>query len=296
MPGRLRAAASLVAVASLAGVTACLSGDEFDPLVPPETSSTLPTSTTVAPDYSTVPLAVVPGTTTTAPVAVGPGPATLAGRVEGPDGPVAGAMVRAERLVGDDVASVDVVAGEDGAWTLPGVLGGRYRVRAWRQPDLAAVEPKLLFVAIGGAEGVVVTVERFPPVLVDTAVAPDPPTVGERTSLRVRVATQEVDGEGVVRSVPRPAVPVAVQPGAGWAVEPPPTGLTDEAGNVTFVLVCRLPGPQSLTVTLAPGEVFPVTPPPCQPPAPPETTAPVDTTVPATPGSTPPRSTPTTSR
>ncbi|MBW3645856.1 MAG: carboxypeptidase-like regulatory domain-containing protein, partial [Actinobacteria bacterium] len=261
MRRRRRPPASLLAVVALVAATACLSGDEFDPLVPPETSSTLPTSTTVELDYSTVPLAAVPGTTTTAPVVVGPGPATLAGRVDGPDGPVPGAVVRAERLVGDEVASVDVVAGDDGTWTVAGVLGGRYRVRAWRQPDLATVEPQLLFVGAGGADGVVVTVERFPPLVVDIAVAPDPPTVGERTSLRVRVATQEVDGEGVVNSVPRPAEPVVVQPGTGWAVEPPFAAVTDEAGNATFVLVCRMPGPQLLNVTLSSGEAFPITPP-----------------------------------
>ncbi|MBW3548466.1 MAG: carboxypeptidase-like regulatory domain-containing protein [Actinobacteria bacterium] len=291
MHRRRRSPANLLAAAAVAGLvagTACLSGNEFEPLVPPTTSSTLPTNTTVAVDYSTVPLAAVPGTTTTAPVVVGPGPATLAGRVDGPDGPVAGAVVRAERLVGDEVASVDVVAGEDGTWTVAGVLGGRYRVRAWRQPDLATVEPQLLFVGAGGTDGVVVTVERFPPLVIDTAVAPDPPTVGERTSLRVRVATQEVDGEGVVVAVPRPAVPVSVQPGTGWALEPPPAAVTDEAGNVTFVLVCRMPGPQMLTVTLGSGEVLPITPPDCQPPAPPETAVPGDTTVPGGPGPSPP--------
>jgi hypothetical protein len=295
MAGRRRPPAALVAVVALVVVTACLSGNEFDPLVPPPTGSTLPSDTTLPADYSTVPLAVVPGTTTTAPVAVGPGPVTLTGRVDGPDGPVGGATVRAERLVGDQAAGVDVLTGEDGTWAVTGVLGGRYRVRAWRQPDLATVEPQLLFAGGGGAGDVVVTVERFPPLVVDTAVAPDPPVVGQRTSLRVRLATQEVDGDGVVNATPRAAVPAMLQPGTAWALEPPGVGLTDETGSITFVVACRLPGPQRLNLVLGGGEVVPLTPPDCQPPPPPpEATDPTGAPQGPGPGPTTPASTTTT--
>ena len=269
----LRGAAAVL-VAAVAG--GCWSGDVLDPLPVPATVSTVPTTTTGRGDSSGVPLAPVEGTTTTSAVVVGPGAAVLAGRVDGPDGPVAGATVLLERLVGGDAARLGVVTGADGTWQAPDVLGGRYRVRTWRQPDLAGTEPQLFFVAGTGTAELVLRVEAVAAGEVDLAVAPDPPVVAERTNVVVRVAARTVDGEGVVRTVPRPGVIVTLAAASGWAADSPLSALTDEAGSATFTLVCQAPGEHGLLATVGPDRIVPLSPPECvqPPPAVPETTGP----------------------
>jgi hypothetical protein len=254
--------------------SACVGGDPFEPLVVPPPNPDVTTTTTAPPDYRGVALAPVEGTTTTSEVVVRPGSATVAGRVDGPDGPVPGATVRLERLVGDASAVLDVSTGDDGTWQAPGVLGGRYRVRAWRSPDLAAVEAQVLFVPGGETTTVGLVVERFRPTVVDLAVAPDPPPVGEPTNVVVRVSSRVVDDDGVVRAVPLPGVGVALSSAAAWSVRGSEVATTGPAGSATFTLVCGRPGPQPLTVTLAPAEVFPLAPPDCVAPVPPSPPSP----------------------
>ena len=261
------ARAALVAVAL--AVTSCSGGDPFEPLPVPVTNPQASTTTTAPPDFSGVALAPVEGTTTTSEVLIGPGPATLAGRVDGPDGAVALATVRLERLVGDAVATLDVTTDDDGGWQAANVLGGRYRVRAWRAPYLASLEPQILFVG-GGTTEVMMVVERFRATVVDLAVAPDRPRVGGRTNVLVRVSSQVVGDDGVVRVAPRPGVEVVLAADGRWSSQGPVQALTDSAGGATFTLVCGAPGFQALTATIAPGEVFPLAPPECVVPPPPD--------------------------
>lgn len=268
----VRVAALVSALTTL--VTACVGGDPFEPLAVPPPSPDLSTTTTAPPDYRGVALAPVEGTTTTTEVEMGPGPAALAGRVDGPDGPVAGATVRLERLVGDASGMLDVTTGDDGTWRAGDVLGGRYRVRAWLAPELAAIEPQILFVAGNETTSVDFVVERFRPTVVDLAVAPDPPVVGTPTNVLVRVASQVVDDTGVVRVSPRPGQAVVLGAGGSWSLLGSEVATTGSAGSVTFTLVCRSPGPQPLMVTLAADEVFPLAPPDCVAPAPPDSPPP----------------------
>ena len=268
MRGRPPLAAVAVAVVALGG---CFSPDELEPLPAPSTVVTGPTTTAAPPaDHRGVVLPPVEGTTSTTAVVIAPGAALVRGRVDGPDGPVEGATVRVERMVGDASAGLDVLTGPDGTWEATGVLGGRYRVRAWRPPDLAALEAQVLFVAGTGTADVVIPVERFSAPAVDLALAPDPPQVGQRTSVVLRIAERLVDAEGVVREMPRSGVAVSLGASSGWAAESPLVGVTGDAGTVTFILVCRSPGPQGLIATVAPDQIVPLDPPECAAPAPPE--------------------------
>src|SRR4051812_7852675 len=71
-------------------------------LVPPVPATVVLETSTTAPDLTGVGLAAVAtGRTTTTSIALGPGAAALNGTVVGPDGPVPGAVVHVERLVGD---------------------------------------------------------------------------------------------------------------------------------------------------------------------------------------------------
>lgn len=288
-----------VTVATVVALGACSSGDPFEPLPEPETAPAPSTSTTAPPTFRNVVLTPVDGTTTTTEVVIGPGPSTLAGRVDGPEGPVEGAIVRLERMVGDASAGLDVSTGPDGSWRVPGVLGGRYRIRAWRSPDLAMLEPQVLFVEAARPAAVALVLERVQPLAVDIALAPDPPTVGVPVNLLVRISSQIVGDDGVVRATPQAAVELTLGTGSGWAAQSPVQASTDITGSATFTLFCRAPGPQALMVTLPgtvgpqpgsppvdspppPPQVFSLSPPDCvAPPPPPPDPAPAQT-VPST--------------
>ena len=117
---------------------ACTSGNVKAKPLPtfvPEVSTT----TTIV-DFSTVDLAPVAGRAVVH-VLISPGSATLKGTVSGPDGPVAGADVHVERIVNGSIGTADVGSQADGTWTLAGIEGGLYRVRAWRVPDFTLTRP-----------------------------------------------------------------------------------------------------------------------------------------------------------
>ncbi|MDP8976758.1 MAG: carboxypeptidase-like regulatory domain-containing protein [Actinomycetota bacterium] len=256
----------------LAGLGACASA-EVEALKPPPPLQPLESTTTVpAPDYAGVRLAEVGGRTRTT-VVLAPGGARLGGTVVGPDGPVAGATVRVERLVGDAAASADVVSGPDGRWSLPGVLGGRYRVRAWRAPDMALLEPQVFFVEATEARHVSLVVTRFGDTSFASAVAPDPPSVGGPANLAFAVFRRVVDERGVVRSAPLVGLPAVIAGPGQWSVASPNPVVTNASGGAEWSLVCLAPGTQPLTVTVG-GMDFPLTMPPCLPSPPPAPPAP----------------------
>lgn len=260
---RVVAAAGSLCLVVLA---ACSSG-EIDALDPPPALQPLESTTTIpALDYAGVRLAGVGGRTRTT-VVLGPGEARLGGAVVGPGGPVSGAVIRVERLVGDAAASADVTAGPDGRWVLPDVLGGRYRVRAWRAPDMALLEPQVFFVEATEAKQVSLVVSRFGDTSSASAVAPDPPIVDQPTNLAFRVFRRVVDAGGIVRSAPLTGLPAELGGPGQWSIVSLNPVVTNASGGAEWSLVCLAPGPQPLTVTL--GELaLPLTLPPCVVPAP----------------------------
>jgi hypothetical protein len=277
------------AVAALLVVGACaVDESSVQPLPPPPSTAARP-PTTPPPDYRAVVLPVASGRTTTTTAVMGPGGATVRGRVVGPDGlPVIGANVRVERLVGDGVARMDLLSGEDGAWSVPNVLGGRYRVRAWRAPDLAMVEPSFVFVGYNENAPVEQKVERFLGTHAVPAIAPSPPVVGQPANLAIQVTSRNVDAEGVVRGNPVVGVPVEVA-STGWSVVPPAATLTDAASQGRWTVVCRQPGVQPLRLVVNGVEPFEVALPACVEPAPPP--APPTTAAPGAPTTTRPAAT-----
>ncbi|HYD09285.1 MAG TPA: hypothetical protein VEA78_04205 [Acidimicrobiales bacterium] len=273
----MRRVAALLTLALLAG--ACSEEDPFDALPTPDRGDEESTTTTAPePDLTGAPLAAVRGTTTTT-VALGPGPLTIVGRVEGPEGPVAGATVQLERLVGDGSAMVQVPTAADGTWNVADVLGGRYRVRAWRRPDLAVARTQVVFLETGPQRAVELRLEPVGGVRVDAVIAPDPPQVDEQANLKVRVAERSVDEAGVVRDVPRSGVMVQLAGTGDWAVSSSTSLVTGADGSVTFRVTCEDDGEQPLTAVLEGDQSFPLTLPACvDPDATTTTTAPDDTT------------------
>jgi hypothetical protein len=291
-------------------LAACQPG-AVKPLPPPP--SVPATTTTTAVDYAAVGLAAVPGRTTTT-IVVGPGKATMNGAVRGPDGPAGGAVVHIERLVGDGVGSMDLLTAEDGSYTIPNILGGRYRVRAWKQaPDnLALVEPEVFFLEGSETKVVNLSIERYQGAAVTAAIAPDPPLINDPSNLVVQVVSREVDAGGIVRSTPIPSVRVELFGSGDWRVQTPNPTTADSSGRARWQLECRRVGAQPLAVVVGDTTTFNLNLPACTVPPPtgedtvpdsstPPTTsagspAPTTTTRPATTTTKPPASTTTTGR
>ena len=244
-----------VAAAALVLLAAC-SSKGFEKLPPPPT--TLPRPPTTAPvDLSGVELKSVAGKTTTT-LVMGPGRSMLQGVVNGPDGPVAGATVQAERLVGDAAAMATVVTAADGTWAMQGVLGGRFRVRAWRSTDLSMTKPEVFYLTDGDTKQLPLSLQRYTGVAVTFAIAPNPPFVNEAANLVVQVVQQSVDPQGVVRGEPVVGVRVELFGGGDWSLVTANPTTTDGSGRATWQLRCRSDGKQQLAVLVGGSQQFPL--------------------------------------
>ena len=251
--------AVVVALAALAA--ACSSGPALIDYPTPKVSA--PTTSTTVFDYESVALPDVPGRTTTT-VDNRPGKANLTGTVTGPDGPVPLANVRVERLVEETVLAKDLVAGPDGAWRLDLVRGGRYRVRAWRAPDLAQVEPQIFYLGFDETRSLALVTARYNGPQATALVEPSPPVINEPVALSVVVTTATVDAQGIVRGTPLGGTPVQLLAGFGdWRVESPPAQVADAGGNAMWRLTCLAVGPRPLSVVIGSGTPATLTVPPC---------------------------------
>jgi hypothetical protein len=263
---RTRALSVAVAAASLLTGAAC-QPKTVEPL-PPAPKVPATTTTTIV-DTSGVNLAGVPGRTTTT-VVMGPGRATLEGSVGGPDGPVPGAVVHAERLVGDAVATIDVLTGDDGRFSIPNVFGGRYRLRAWKASpdDLALVQPQVFFLEGSEKKAVNLALNRYQGVTVTAAIAPDPPLINAPSNLVVQVVDRTVDANGIVRSVPTPDVRAELFGTGDWRVQTAVATTTDVGGRARWTLECRRTGQQPLSVVIGETSTFNLNLPACTVPPP----------------------------
>jgi hypothetical protein len=239
---------------------AACSGDETPKALPERPPSEAAPSTSEV-DLSTVELARVPGRTTTT-VDQGPGNATLAGTVSGPDGVVAGATVRVERLVGDAVISIDVVTDAVGAWRMAAIKGGRYRVRAWRVPDLAQRGVSVFFLGATESRSLPLALARQGGIGISSSIAPNPPTVDEAANLVVLVTQREVDDQGIVRAAPLGGVSAHLAGSGDWTLDGENLAFTDGDGRASWQLTCRSLGSQPLSVVAA-GETFALSIPDC---------------------------------
>lgn len=252
MGDRLRIGLLVLLMSTL--LASCTRGAVDDLPAPPPTRPT--TSTTARPDLSGVALAGVPGATTSTSVLLGPGEASFDGVVVGPSGPVPGATVLLERLVGQEVASAVLTTGADGRWSAEAVLGGRWRVRAWRAPDLALTTPESLFLEEAEKRELQLTVEEFTGVTVTSSIAPAPPIVDELSRLVVRAFTRSVQEDGIVRNEPLPFVELSLAGSSQWRVESSNPTTADGTGKGEWLARCTSPGNHTLAVRVAGGQAL----------------------------------------
>jgi hypothetical protein len=273
-------------VAVLMAGAGCSSVEKLSFPNPPTTPAQSQASPTLPDNLSSVTQPPVAGVTTTTVPMVGPGAATLNGSVFGPSGPVGGASVEADRVVGDQVASARTITAADGSWRIPHILGGVYRVRAWHAPNLDLTTPQVLF--LGDTQNLTVSIElaAFPGPNLGTSIAPAAPQVGQAANLLVQVTTPTIGADGVLRYQPVPGGQVQLTPGPGWVVSGANPAPTNAAGDVLFQVQCQTAGSSPMIATVgAKGTPVSLQVPPCAPAPPPttSTTAPCPSTTVAPP-------------
>lgn len=220
-----------------ASLTAC--GGSEDRPAPVTTPTSAPASSTTTAPAVEVPVTMAPGpprSTTTVPLSLGPGEAALSGTVTGPEGAVNGAVVRVERLVSNRGAVADLRTDESGSWSLTSVLGGPYRVTAFKAPDLGSLEPQLFFLGSGERRSLTLALARVGENTITARVEPNPPRTGAPATFSVRLGTGRVDGDGAIVVEPTPAARLQLV-SEGLAIESP-VQLTDSAGRVSWLVRC----------------------------------------------------------
>lgn len=244
-------------------------------------STTVPANAiplTLPGNLASVQQAAVPGATTTTVPAIGPGSGSITGSVFGPNGPVGGATVEADRLVGNQVASANTSTAADGSFTIGNVLGGRFRVRAWHSPDLTMTTPQIFFLDASQPHNITLQLTGFTGPDIATSANPSVMNVGDTANLLVQATTPTVGTDGVVRDQPLVGATVTLTNGSGWTVlngNPQTTG-TD--GRVLFQISCSQAGNNLLSVTVGSAPAQTVATPACVQPPPPTTNCTSSTT------------------
>ncbi len=241
----------LVTAALVAGACGGGSDDKPAPTTTPTTAvievTTAPPVTEAVPE-TTVPRGS-PRTVTSLSTAMGPGSARIVGVVNGPAGPVTGAVVRIERFVGSAVATAEARTAA-GTWSIDAILGGSYRVTIFRPPDLAQTAADVFFLAADETKSLTTNLMEVGTNSVTASIDPNPPVAGFPALLVVRFGSGTVDASGNVVLTPRPGIRVQLSLPSGFSLESVPIPVTDGTGAVAWQVRCLLPGqfPASILV------------------------------------------------
>ena len=202
-----------------------------------------------------------------APVTVDGGEATLDGVVTGPEGPVSSAVVRIERHTSEGSATVDVTADALGRWSVTGLAGGRYRIRAFVPQRYTMTTSVVRFLGHD---------ERLRLELIVGPVDASPQMafahrgdlyVGLTGTVAVTVTSRRVDAEGLVVVYGVAGQPVTLTAGSAVTITPG-ASTTDTDGVARFVVRCDQQGTWPATAE-ATGLTTSYVLPPCRPvPAP----------------------------
>ena len=216
----------------------------------PET--TAPTTTTTLRPTTTV-TTLRPTTTVSTLLQLGPGDASIGGTVLGPAGPIDGATVRIERLVGKNVASTDVTTSSGGSWQLGSVLGGSYRVRAFRPPEFGQSPVEAFFLAANDRKTLDLRLPAIGGERIVATVTPNPPRVDQGAQVSIQVGTGRVDDQGRPSITPRAGVLLTLVGGPGIVVESSPQVVTDGNGTGLWNIRCSAEGASTVTLTVGNG-------------------------------------------
>jgi hypothetical protein len=218
-------------------------------------------------------------TTTTRPV--GGGKASIFGRVVDTDGnPVPQAFVRAI-YYGDPTKpeTIEALSLDDGTYRFEQVLGGRWRIRAWKAPQLATLEDNTFFLGFTEQRPLDLKVKAAGDYVVTSSLAPNPPFTGSPVELAVLVLSQTVDENGVVHRSPVGGAAVTLNIIGRWYLGTDATEATDYNGRAAWTLTCGETGLQPITAVVG-AKDWPLNLPPCHDPMETTTTTTTTTTLP----------------
>jgi len=134
---------------------------------------------------------------------------------------------------------------------MPAIRGGAFRVRAWRTPDLALVQPAFIFIGAKETFPLDLKVERYAGPFAKASVAPNPPVVGAPTNLVVQLSQRSVDDRGFVIGVPLVGTPAQLASSTGgWVVASANPTLSDANGRARWIVRCGAGGTQVLSVSV----------------------------------------------
>lgn len=273
MNGRGRSVLLLAALGLLTAGCSSGVGTLSFPEPSPVTTGTAPGSLpTLPPGLASMAERAVAGATTTTVPVLGPGPATLNGTVLGPTGPVGGAVVQAERLVGDSAVAARTTTATDGSWSFRNILGGRYRVRAWQSPNLDLTSPQIIFLGASEPQSLTLRLTAYPGPQVTAAINPAAPVLDSPANLVVQVVNPSVGTDGVLTYAPVAGAAVTLVNGPGWQINNGNPRPTDGSGRVLFNVQCTSVGADPLSAQLAGAAPVVLQVPPCA--APPYDTVP----------------------
>ncbi len=205
-------------------------------------------------------------TTTTRPL--GGGKATIAGRVIDSDGnPVPGAFIRATYYGDPNKPEViEALSLDDGTYRFEQVLGGRWRIRAWKTPELATLEDNTFFLGYTENRQVDLKVKAATDFVVTSSMAPNPPFTGSPVEMAVLVMSQSVDDDGVVHRSPVGGAAVTLNVIGKWNLAGDATEATEYNGRAAWTLTCVEEGQQAITAVVG-GRDWPLRIPDCLDPA-----------------------------
>ncbi len=250
--------------------------DSVPALAKPPAVKVAPTSSTMA-SFEAQPLSAVGGSTTVPGVGLKGGSSTIRGKVTINGAAASGATVRIDRFVGDKSAGADLKTNEAGEYSLGGIPGGRYRVRAFRKPDATLTTPQVIFLSAGESRSLDIPLSRYNSgFVVSSAIAPNPPRVGETANIAVSITNQGVDDSGVARSSGQNGVTLTLITQSGRTIISANPTTTSGRGVATWTIRCEGLGDQGLSIGLPDGSTAPVNVAACQLP-PPTTTSTVVT-------------------
>ncbi len=265
-PGRagfVAVVAALVALPLLAGCSKHDGKALAKPKVPETTTTTDPVDLT---QVSLQPISVTgKATTTTRPIGGGKG--SIFGRVVDADGaPVPGAFIRAT-YYGDPSKPevIEALSQDDGTYRFDQVLGGQWRVRAWKTPQLATLADETFFLGYTEQRQVDLKVKAADDFTVTSSIAPNPPFTGSAVEVAVLVLNQTVDDNGVVHRSPVGGAGVTLDVTGRWYVPTDATQATDSTGRAAWTLTCMETGSQPISAIVG-GREWPLNLPACHDP------------------------------
>lgn len=246
--------------------------DSVPALGKPPKVNVVPTPSTM-PDMSWRAIPAVSGTTTVPSVAIQGGSSAIRGRVTVDGAPAENATIRIDRFVGDKIKSIDIKSDKDGNYSLNNVVGGRYRVRAFRRPDVTMTTPQIIFLSANEQRSLNIALRRYTSgYVIASAIAPSPPYLGQTANVAVSVTSQNVDDSGTVRSSGQNGVVLQLQSDVGRSIVSANPVTTTGRGVAQWTIRCNSLTNQGLSVIFPDGTTQTVAVASCQP-VPPPTTA-----------------------